>query len=285
MSCVKMGSKIVIVVLVGLPGAGKTSFCDQLKRCLREKVNFYHLCFDLLFEIQRNVREFKTLRRKFVELTRILVKSIKFEDFEPVESHLKQHLDANLSKIIENYDKNHQISYIIIDDNNFYRSMRYNFYQIAREFACSFCQIYFEVPLEVAIQRDLARKTSVGAEIIQKMSEQLEIPINSNSWERNSLFTDVETADFNEIFDFIEKLLPEEPLKEAPAPATQTEIHKIDLILRKLVSKKVQEASNKAKTAEILQEKRKRILEDIRNGVICTKNVVFEDILLETGTK
>lgn len=288
------GVKVVIVVLVGLPSSGKTSFCDRLKDYWKENrlgINLFHICFDNLFKIDQSVIDnghFKTFRGNLLELVKVLVKGIHLGEYLVVENYLKENHAVNINEISAGFDTSNRISYVFIDDNNYYRSMRYPFYQLARETLSSFCQIYFGVDSSTAIRRDKTRTNTVGAEIIQKMALRLEKPVISNTWERKSYFIEAEKLEFNKILTFLEDVsaCPEEPMKEKAQDLSlpQSEVHKIDLVLRSAIHRRVQQVESgiKALTASILQEKRKSILQDIRDGIIhiTTYNITdFEDML------
>lgn len=276
--------KVVLIVLVGLPSSGKTSFCDRLKGYLEEKrlgINLYHVCFDKLFKIDESVirtGDFKTLRRKFWELVKVLVEAIYSKDFVSVESR-----EIVIKDLSEYFDAARHISYVIVDDNNYYRSMRYPFYQLARETLSSYCQIYMDVETSIAVTRDQFRTKVVGEEVIQKMSLRLEKPVTSNSWERRSLFIEIDKLDMDQVLSFLEEVSVctehsiEEKVQRPSLP--QSEIHQIDLILRGAINKGVQQAdfNSKALTAHILQKKRKSILQDIRDGIIQICNHTLDD--------
>lgn len=76
---------------------------------------------------------------------------------------------------------------IFLDDNNLYRSMRYEFYQLARKFSVSFLQLFFDSSPTTASARDASRDSSVrvGDRVIGKVAEKLERPDPSAyRWER-----------------------------------------------------------------------------------------------------
>lgn len=287
--------KVVIVVLVGLPGSGKTSFCNRLKDYLNEKrlkINFFHVCFDKLFKVNQSVidnRHFKTLRRNLFDLVKVLVKGIQGGEHLGVINYLHENHYNGIKEVSENFDSDSQISYVIVDDNNYYRSMRYPFYQLATEEKSGFCQIYCGVSTEISIIRDRNRTRKVGEEIIQRMALRLEKPIISNSWERRSYFIDTSMVDCDKVLSFLmtaSTCSEEEERGRRKCKKVQTlilhqsEIHKVDLILRNAIHYRVQKVKpdSKAFTASILQEKRKSILHDIREGQIQISNYNVSDI-------
>ena len=74
-----------------------------------------------------------------------------------------------------------------LDDNNLYRSMRYEFYQLARKYSVSFLQLFFESSPTLAKARDASREPTrrVGDRVIGKMAVNLERPDPSAyRWER-----------------------------------------------------------------------------------------------------
>ena len=88
----------------------------------------------------------------------------------------------------------------LLDDNNIYRSMRYEYYQLARKHAVSFLQFFFQVPLTMAKARDASRDTAerVGDDVIVKMAAKLEEPdLEAYRWERRSCKVVIEKCDEN----------------------------------------------------------------------------------------
>jgi len=241
-------AKICLVVLIGLPAAGKTSFADGFKEFLAgSSVNLLHICFDKLVSIDQRIIDenlFKITREKCIKQVEEKVNSITLKKLKTP-------------------------TFILIDDNNYYRSMRYQFFQIAKKFNTSFAQIYLKVDVETAILKDLGRDEPVGEEIIRKMALRFESPALSLKWERRSLtISSFKSYNFSEILSFLEEALnfPEIQVKISEnLPIPQSEIHQIDLILRKIVGKL---SKNEKSKGGLFNERRKMLLEDIRNKIL-----------------
>uniref|UniRef100_G1PYM2 Phosphoseryl-tRNA kinase n=1 Tax=Myotis lucifugus TaxID=59463 RepID=G1PYM2_MYOLU len=74
------------------------------------------------------------------------------------------------------------------DDNFYYRSMRYEVYQLARKYSLGFCQLFLDCPLETCVQRNGQRPGALPAETIRLMRGKMEEPNpEKNAWEHNSL--------------------------------------------------------------------------------------------------
>jgi len=99
-----------VVVLCGLPGSGKTSLAMEITSSLKN-FNFdtNHICFDQIeqslgnTEINWDVNIWRTTREKVYEQVKEL--------------------------LVENGQK---ARVIILDDNMYYRSMRYTYYKLAK---------------------------------------------------------------------------------------------------------------------------------------------------------
>ena len=176
---------------------------------------------------------------------------------------------------------------VVIDDNMFYRSMRYVYYQLARTFKCSYCQVYIKADIETIISRNTERKnSSVSNETIFKMYELLEEPDpGKNTWEENTFVisksNEFTTIFIRKMFEFIikcsEKIVP--ALTEIDDVAKELDkqkcldslVHQIDQILRKFISEEMrtekQLNNNKRvlnQKGKLLNEKRKNFLDLVR---------------------
>eukprot|EP01084_Bolivina_argentea_P059846 109325_1 len=83
-------------------------------------------------------------------------------------------------------------SLIFIDDNMYFRSMRYKFYKLAKQYATGFSIIYVNTNKNECIKRNNKRKgfENVQTSVIQRMSHKFQPP-NSNkyAWEYQNCFT------------------------------------------------------------------------------------------------
>ncbi|XP_045147421.1 L-seryl-tRNA(Sec) kinase isoform X2 [Echinops telfairi] len=77
---------------------------------------------------------------------------------------------------------------LVLDDNFYYQSMRYEVYQLARKYSLGFCQLFIDCPLETCLQRNGQRPRALPPRIIHLMLRKIEKPNpEKNAWERNSL--------------------------------------------------------------------------------------------------
>lgn len=73
---------------------------------------------------------------------------------------------------------------LLLDDNFYYRSMRYEHYKLARKHGTGFCQVYVECSTEVALEHNMQRISKVPEEVVRAMAEKLQPPCpNQHSWE------------------------------------------------------------------------------------------------------
>ncbi|NXG58054.1 PSTK kinase, partial [Hemiprocne comata] len=176
--------------------------------------------------------------------------------------------------------------YIILDDNFYYQSMRYEVYQLARKYCLSFCQLFLECPLECCLQRNRLRSHPLPDQTIQLMATKMEVPdVNKNTWERNSLILksfDCTSEDEYQIVSLLAAAL-ENPVKQNEENTEQKEadraicaasaVHQADQTCRRLISQAMRDARDKnvlpsemKSLAEELNKLKAEFLEDLRQG-------------------
>nr|CAD7408447.1 unnamed protein product [Timema cristinae] len=191
---------------ISLPGSGKTTFCESLIRRLREEkdssgahiYNIVHVNYDSLIPTAKtgidNFVSWKENRTTIVNLVEKILLRCKLSKSQENHSEVGTNInDDHFAEQLKRYSKcldkdSHQV-WLIIDDNMYYRSMRHDYYQLARSHCIGFCQIYFECSLQDALKYNSIRKPdrAVSEEVIKRMSYKLEPPNLNSSWEEFSL--------------------------------------------------------------------------------------------------
>ncbi|XP_066924236.1 L-seryl-tRNA(Sec) kinase-like [Clytia hemisphaerica] len=287
--------KITICLVFGLPAVGKTTFCGQLMNHPgHTSLNKYLFTYDdlmsekLIFEDENFEGLWKSHRHKVFQNVENCIIQIKTGDYE-------RNVFKELCTCFQNGSTGCDEHVLFIDDNFFYSSMRYAYYQLARKMACSFCQIFIKAPedLDLLFKRNKNRKSSVPEETIRKMSRLFESPDPGlNHWEKNTTSFDCFDLHTNnsdwfslKVFDFVNRC----SLEIVPPVLTEEEIeerrlnrqknlenyyHQCDQLLRKHVSKEMAIAKNEKmmnknelkELAKLLNDRRKKYLTKIRDG-------------------
>nr|XP_009944070.1 PREDICTED: L-seryl-tRNA(Sec) kinase [Opisthocomus hoazin] len=186
---------------------------------------------------------------------------------------------------------------LILDDNFYYRSMRYEVYQLARKYSLSFCQVFLECPLECCLQRNRLRSHPLPDQTIHLMATKIEMPDpEKNAWERNSLILkslDCASEDNEQIISLLTTAL-ENPVTQNEEDAEQKEadrvicaasaVHQADQTCRRIISQTMKDAKDKnvlpsemKSLAEELNKLKAEFLEGLRQGnhlqhQICLQN-------------
>ncbi|XP_053703408.1 L-seryl-tRNA(Sec) kinase isoform X1 [Synchiropus splendidus] len=174
---------------------------------------------------------------------------------------------------------------LLLDDNFYYPSMRYEVFQLARENSLSFCQVYLQCSLELCLSRNQTRPHPVPADVISEMNKRLVAPNSQkNSWENNSITLDTTNTltvnDIQRVMECIRSAFnnPLSPIednteqKEADRQKCAASIlHQTDQACRRLISEAMKTArdnrvpSDTMKTlAAQLNESKNRFLHNLR---------------------
>lgn len=176
--------------------------------------------------------------------------------------------------------------FLILDDNFYYQSMRYEVYQLARKYSLGFCQLFLDCSLETCLQRNGQRPRPLPAETIHLMGRKIEEPNpEKNAWEHNSLTIQSPACASEPSPELTDLLLTalENPVKYVEDNVEQKEtdrticstniLHQADQALRRIVSQAMKEAKdeqvlpyNLKLLAEELNKLKAELLEDLREG-------------------
>lgn len=262
----KMETNVALVLLVGIPGAGKSTVCKKLafylkSRCVKKALCILHVCYDDIIPLsdQRNFvklkqnddhnysenETWKNARHNVFSKVDELIKCLKTRS-----ENASLHNFFNLSNVIVESDA----SYIVLlDDNFYYRSMRYEFYQLARKHTIGFCQLFIECTIDVAIQQNLQRETPVPTGVIETMAAKLQPPLpREHSWESTTCVLKSDNLEeLHVVWDMIKHSFqsPVVPLEnhelekaEARLKCSSSVVHQADIYLRSLVGQLIKEA-------------------------------------------
>ncbi|XP_023585807.1 L-seryl-tRNA(Sec) kinase [Trichechus manatus latirostris] len=176
--------------------------------------------------------------------------------------------------------------FLVLDDNFYYQSMRYEVYQLARKYSLGFCQLFLDCPLETCLQRNDQRPRALPAETIHLMGRKIEKPNpEKNAWEHNSLTIQSPACSSEVSLEVTDLLLTalENPVKNVEDNWEQKEtdriicsastLHQADQMLRRILSQTMKEAKdeqvlpyNLKLLAEELNKLKAEFLEDLRQG-------------------
>ncbi|XP_063233787.1 L-seryl-tRNA(Sec) kinase [Bacillus rossius redtenbacheri] len=280
-----------VIVLVGLPASGKTTFAtslsDHVASSSRRDVRYevVHVCYDDLISFEDDPSSWRDVRKNLVSRVDELV-SLNVGK-PPVQPENRQ--DGEIT-----FARGRTIkTLIIVDDNMYYRSMRYEFYRLARTRNLSFCQLYFECAKETALKNNLMRdgKSRVPDDVIVRMSSKLELPDGDrNRWERFSLTLPPCTYNaevHRRVLQLVEEAMaevftptegvPPEDRDASRAECSANLLHQVDILSRKqlglIMAQKNKEGLSKQELSKIstcLNSKRLGLLSKIKVGeVVC----------------
>ncbi|XP_007935094.2 L-seryl-tRNA(Sec) kinase [Orycteropus afer afer] len=308
---IKEQRKLGLCVLCGLPAAGKSTFARALSHRLRQErvwavgVVAYDDVMPDVFLDEENAQalpsQWKLLRQELLKyLDCFLVAVINgcqmaapptrteamWEDFI---SCLKDQdllssaaLEAQACYLLTKTAVTRPLI-LILDDNFYYQSMRYEVYQLARKYSLGFCQLFLDCPLETCLQRNGQRPRVLPAETIHLMRRKIEKPNpEKNAWEHHSLTLESSACPEAslEVTDLLLTAL-QNPVQNVEDNWEQKEtdritcstnlLHQADQMLRRIISQTMKEAKgeqvlphNLKLLAEDLNKLKAEFLEDLR---------------------
>lgn len=291
-----MESNIGLLLLVGLPGCGKTSLCKKLllnKDSKYSKFIFIHVSFDDHIPLV-NQEKFAIMRQNKDNVdnddTWKNARSMLLTSVEEMVKALRSRTVNETTKKFINIDEvcNDQQFIVLLDDNFYYKSMRYEYYQMARRQFVGYCQVYIECSVSDAAQNNDQRDIQIPFSVIQVMAERMEIPQTQDlAWERSSITLLANNLDLkiDVVYDLATKCLMnpvcpledrEEEIAASKLQCSQSRAHQADILLRSLVGTIIKDAkiTNKINPTEFSKFSknvnlcRQKVLSRLQDGTL-----------------
>ncbi len=206
----------LLVILCGIPSSGKSWFAKSLADNLSSQINFINIKIididkvrSLLFDT-----EFLPENETFVRETALL--------------ETRKHLESN--------------SIVIVDDINYFNSMRHEFKQIAEDLQKHFLILFVSTPLKICLEWNKKRNKPLDEKIITNVAEKFDIPGKKYLWDAPFEVVDLSIDDTKNkiriISNYIQKLVQREKITieseaENKAPSMKYEI---DLLTRMFIA-------------------------------------------------
>lgn len=284
--------KVCVVLLVGIPGSGKSFFrkffetflCGNTESVLGS-VQVWSVCYDDFEPMRRGNSNWKKCRLDIMTIVCNLIEHLKSQDSLIKGFNKESSGICLINKELVSPDS----ILILIDDNMYYRSMRYEYYKLARVHNISFSQIFFEVDLQKALKCNSERSAGsrVPETVVENMYRKLEPPQANHLWEKFSISV-LSYADFQNL-DIVTKILSclrtalDNPVRvrdvnsneeEAFHVTTSNAFHQIDNTLKQLVAGHIKSqisAGNKSDLhfiSKVFSERRLKLLNQIKRRVV-----------------
>jgi O-phosphoseryl-tRNA(Sec) kinase len=210
-----LNKNAVLILLCGLPSSGKSIFAKLLGDHLSNDLQRMNINIIDIDQVRKELYkgEFEPENESFVRETALM--------------QTRNHLKMN--------------SITIIDDVNYYSSMRHEFKQIADELGKSFLILYISTPLEICLKWNAKRKNALESQVITKISENFDPPGHKYLWDApfeiiNMAENDI-TVKINQISEKIITMVMEKPNEIEKKNGTyQSNTHIIDNLTRMFIN-------------------------------------------------
>jgi tRNA uridine 5-carbamoylmethylation protein Kti12 len=245
-----------LFVLIGLPASGKTTFGQALKKELAGKISF-------LEYIDTDIIRTTHFGSVFMP-----------ENEEKVRKEASRRLHLLNKETIA----------VIVDDMNYYSSMRHEFFQIAKDKNWHYISISLETPLDICLDWNKMRGGTIHNDVIKRVAERFDIPGKKYSWDTPKLIFDLSRIDVSAAIQ--QTLMYIEKIEKRPKKLPIAETARDKGAKKKAqLDKKARELIGKIIKSEVSEEQRFLISKNFAIDSVSEHGSLFNQQLLNSRKK
>ncbi|KAF4037525.1 Chromatin associated protein KTI12 [Phytophthora infestans] len=146
-----------LVVVCGIPATGKTTVCTAL-----------------VDHLQRHLPD-----QEVVCISPVTVNVDKTRGYADsrAEKNTRSALKAAVEKVVNTK------TIVVLDALNYTKGERYELFCKAKAESTTYCVVYVDTPVEVALQRNAARAEAFDPKLLQELAARFEVPVAKNRWD------------------------------------------------------------------------------------------------------
>ncbi|KAF1331099.1 Rna polymerase ii elongator associated protein, partial [Globisporangium splendens] len=160
----KRNKKMPLVVFCGLPGAGKTFVATALVEYLRA-----HVQQDVEYITEATVHVDRRSGYNGAQSDSRAEKTTR----SALKAAAEKAVNAN--------------TIVVLDALNYIKGVRYELFCKARAESTTYCVVYVDTPLALALERNAQREDQFDPKLIEELAARFEVPMEKNRWD-NPLF-------------------------------------------------------------------------------------------------
>lgn len=193
-------SEMALVLLMGIPGSGKTYLCKKLKAELGDEI-CATFSYDDIFNddgFMEYVWGKEYANESIIQLYGLVENTNARSERKRCENRIREFLKAQLS--VE-----YTVPPVIVVDDIFYlKSMRRPFRRMSTMYHLPYVVVFVDVPLATALTRNMQRPTKcrIPESTIRKIHQQMELPTKDDG----SLIIYHSTDDFKSLTEYIDRI-------------------------------------------------------------------------------
>ncbi|XP_062600820.1 L-seryl-tRNA(Sec) kinase-like [Saccostrea cucullata] len=304
---------VCIAVLCGIPGSGKSTFAKSLIRNQTintagsgqeqeknaESFDWMLVSYDDIIpsDTEKHIIEkevpnaWKLYRENIQNAVVYLIQRLQADSefTEPMEDKSDCCFESFRTFLQRMIGKKNGAVVILIDDNMYYSSMRYKYYQLTRKYKVGFCQVHIKCDTDLALIRNRQRSLGqVPEDVILNMAARFEAPDpEQNSWEKYSIKINTNVSSealedsANQVLELMSKALsdPSMPVMEELDQtskeidrqiSSENVIHQADIVMRKLIAEYMCQARG--------QNTDKNHMKSLSSCLSCCKSDILQDL-------